>query len=352
MYGFVAPPGEFSLTGMDASLVRTGQIDAGTGAFVLNQAVTGSVLPQSRGTRLLVRDSATGPYLVVSGSHVVQVTLDTLEGASGSHHLREGWSLHRTAVVTGCNAGSNEDTALLYQEALGAVIALVGDRGSQCPNIAVPTYLDEFVPELLSHEIVRVGIVYRGYPLPTIELDTCQSQIQSNLNASGRPFGTSYTYPNDYTLAAGLAGTTQKQGGRLNKPVQEPSFTVNFLIIGNIGAVTVWAEYDGKLNDDDFTIGTFTGKRHQWKVTRFRATSRDGGNSFDASFTVQGRGINGPLGLRGVPLTWDETATFIDPQTGLPPQDVADQPDAYKVVQMAPECSFPDLLYYLSLSGN
>ncbi len=331
-YTLTADPGVFTLTGVAVALHYNRKLIAAAGAFILNppQPTYGVVLSRFRPVQLLYKGAAGGYFVTINGSHV-SVFIDNIEGTAAQHHVSQGWSITSTATVSGLNSGKNDSTGTLFQDACAAVIAIVGDRGSQCPGVDVPTYLEEFIPEILSGDVCKIRIVYKGYPLPTYEFDGALCQVETNLDASGAAITTQYHYPDDYILDPNKAGKTITQGGLVSRPTSEPSFTAHFIVIaGSLGFQTIngvttafpgvytatdvmtWlSNFEGCVNDSIYTIGLIVGQPREWMVTKVRGISKDGGNSYEASMTLQIR--------RG---TWDQLVTFINPDDGKPPADL------------------------------
>ncbi len=317
-------------------------LSAGSGSFVISEApsTVGTFLTPTTGTKMS-HQSMSGSYYVsldtgTGSSMVVSVTIDVEEGAAASHATVQGWSLTMVAVVEGLNPSHTASTPTLFRAALDAVIEIVGDRGSPCPDIDVPTYLEEFVPELLSADAVKVKITYKGYPLPTYEFDGCLTQVESNLDIHGNPILTQYTYPVDYPWDPRKAGFTVTQGGLVSKDVNETTLTVKFLIVPGVvsfygvmdlppgvflrpGAVLsatdlmslITYHYSGSINNAPYQLGVLLGDVHQWKVTRVSGVSNDGGQTYNASMTFQFR-----------LATWDPLVVFVNPDDGKPPADL------------------------------
>lgn len=345
-----ARTGVVAVAGSAAGLARGRVLHAAIGLIGLNTpgSTFGTIFSRGRDTQLY-HQSADGDYYIASGETIMAVQVDILEGSSASHHITQGWAITRVAVITGLNADASADTAKLYNDALTALIAVVGDRGSQCPSISVPTYLEEFIPELLSPESVKIRIVYKGYPLPTYEFNAGLSQVESNVDAQGHPITVAYTYPDDYALDPRKAGLTITQGGMVSRPVSEPAFTIRFLVTsGTIPTqvingvffnfpgvrtateiMTYLAAYEGTVNSNYYQIGLISGAPHQWMVTSVRGVSRDGGDSYEASMTFQFRAA-----------TWDQLVTYINPDDGKPPPDL-EEGVGYKMARVPAEASFP-----------
>ena len=340
-------------------------LDAGGTAFTVNATpnfVFGSLGPVWRqpGAQLEWRNDE-GAYLVTLGDpYVVSVVLGTVEGANGEHEIMRGHDIHREAVVTGLAGGNLSSDVAILQAAEAAVIAVTGDRGSYCPDVDVPTYLVSFRKKLVGNDCARVEIHYRGYPLPTYEFDGALEQVESNLDRLGNPVLLSYTYPTDYILdkptkdaKSPKAGLSFPQSGKVRRQVNEPSFTIHWLVVaGGVpsqiinGVITnfegtrtatevmTWFEnYNGKVNDATYTIGLITGARRTWMCKRCRGSSKDGGNSYEASMTLQYR-----------KATWDDVVPFINSDDGQTPTDVV-AGTSTKQPEMADEANLPTIVY-------
>lgn len=247
----------------------------------------------------------------------IQVRLDLLQGASASHHVTSGWAITRLAIVTDIPESPTQTTGSLYEIALAAIIAVVGDRGDPCPDIPVPTYLEQFVPEVISPQEVRVRIIYKGYPLATYEFNTSLDEVESNLDADGHVIYTKYTYPANYSPDPnGRHGVEHTQGGLITRGIPIIGFTVKTIITGTgdqdaTYAVSLLAEFVGRVNNQVYGIGAIIGAARTWKVSAVSATSRDGGVSYEFSMSFQYRAD-----------TWDRLITFINPDDGHPPNDL------------------------------
>jgi hypothetical protein len=286
----------------------------------------------------------------------MEVILDNLDGVAASYHLSRGWAITRVATVTGIELTehqSNEDlvdTAELFTIAVAAVVSEVGNVGSAIPGIVAPTYLEEFLPEVLSTDTVRVRIVYRGFPKPVLEYQTSLSHVESNLDINNNIITVQYSYPEDYALDPLKMGKTLQQGGMISRPVPEPCFTVRAIVrmgsmVGSFyvrgttyivlsdttatACMTLLGLYVGTVNKDPFTFGYVAGAARSWMCVAAGGTSRDGGLSYEAYFTIQFR-----------EWTWDQQVVYINPDDGKPPVDLA-VGVGYKMVRAAKESTFP-----------
>ena len=89
----------------------------------------GAFLLQGLGTQLLYR-SSDGAYLTLVGASLAAVYLDNLENSGGEHHITQGHTFHRIATITGLNQAYTDSSPGLYCDALVALTAIVGDRGT------------------------------------------------------------------------------------------------------------------------------------------------------------------------------------------------------------------------------
>lgn len=289
------------------------------------------------------------------------VHIDIVEGAVGEHHFAQGWSVTRTAVVEGIS-GSN--VADLMQNAENAVAAVTGPRGSLCPSLSVPTYLESFSSKVKSAIIVEVAVRYKGYPLAVYEGSGEMGQVQSNLDINGDPIILTYTYPSvgetyeDFVVdparrrnASGV-GKQFDQSGLYTRQVPMPVFGVHFIVTagvipagtvngmvfaGNYNAtateVMAWlVMHQGCVNDGTWTCASLTHDAHHWMCRRVSARTRDNGVTYETDFQVQ---------LNMSDEGWKESFKYRDPDTGDIPPDVDGQPDASPVVQVLPAVPFP-----------
>lgn len=270
----------------------------------------------------------------------VVVNIDQIDGASGQHHVVQGWDINVMATVTGIPEPSGGwTTGLLLSTALAYVIGVTGDRGTPCPNIVVPTYLEKFTPEVETPEVVKIRITYKGYPLPQYEFSSALNQVQSNIDAQGNLITTQYTYPNNYGQALVLpgdprrAGTSPMQGGFITRPLAEVTFTIKLVVTQGFYAVSQLCLLEGKTNKDPWPIGAIPGAIHTWLVSSVRAVSRDGGSAFELSMSFQYR-----------EQTWDPVVVFINPDDGLPPHDLV-AGTGYKTVTGPYESTFPTFIF-------
>lgn len=383
LYGHPLPAGvgAFTISGQAASLHKIVVMPAAAGAFrliagLINGTTGGmgtggsesdgtvvSSLPATLdptlgpvnvgtpvGTRLITRtvgDSGTtddGDYVVGTPGGLVMINIDLIQGATGSRHIISGWGITRLAVVTGLEPAvpNAQSTGQLLQAALDALIALVGDRGSPCPDVDVPTYLEQFVPEVIDMDKVHIRIIYKGFPAPQFEFTSSLCQVESNLDQNGDLITVQYTYPDGYLLDPRKAGQTIMQGGMISRPTPEPSFTIKFIIgAGTINGVAVngtqmmswYMLYEGGTNNAPYTIGFITGQVHQWLITSVRGNSKDGGFSYEASITFQFRQAG-----------WDPLVTFINPDDGKPPPDLIPGV-GFKLVRGPFETGFPSFSF-------
>lgn len=324
--------------------------DSGTFQYDVQPPTFGTMLSNSVGTMMTHQDPS-GAYIVpsVDGTYSVLVKFDNIEGTDAARALGPGWSLTRTCVVSGIapTSENGDVTAAMFNEALNAVITIVGDRGSASQDIPQSNYLDNFKPDIKGPGVVHVAIHYRGYPLPRYEFEGALSQVETYRDLDGVPISVSYTYPANYATthpgSPERAGTTLQQGCKAPLMLPEPCFTVNWLVtagsLAGVGAasatdmMTHYGMFMGTVNKDPYTLGVIDGEARTWKVVRVRGTSRDGGNTYEASMTFQYR-----------KRTWDVPVTFVNPDDGTPPPDLVAN-TGYKMVPLSEEVTFPTFAF-------
>jgi len=276
----------------------------------------------------------------------VSIYQDIVEGASASHHITQGWTIARVAIVEGLNPNNTFDTPQLLAAAEAAVVAITGPRRSPCPNIPVGTYLETFEHEPLSAHIVRTRIVYRGYPLATYEFDGALEEVESNLDVNGQPITLSYTYPRIYRPDQTKNNWTDTIGVMVSRIVPESIFTIRWIVTGmlvggvqaNATDVMSWwkQSYEGKLNQEPWGVGIIIGGPRTWRCDKLSGTSKDAGLVYEAAMTVHYK-----------PQTWDKLIVYKAPETGLPPPDLI-AGVGYKRVQNYEVVPFP----YFNFQGN
>jgi hypothetical protein len=240
------------------------------------------------------------------------------------------------------------DTASLIQTAINAVIAVVGDRQSACPNVPVPTFLQAFVPTILSANVVMVAIKYKGYPLPVYDFDSNMNQIPTNKDINGTEFTVEYTYPatQDFQFDPKLLGKTQTQGGLLSLPVPEPIFAVKWIVVSgatsaNLQMDALKATYEGKINNNAVSIfvGGTSYAKHSVLIEKVSGRTSDGGITYEATMVFHVK----PTPPGGTSGGWDPQATFINAGDGMPPPDLVDGTGS-KQVQILPDVTFPTFI--------
>jgi len=266
------------------------------------------------------------------------VTWNLFNGAEAVRHIQSGYAITRVALVTGLTSAQGRPDVNILNDAVAAVSTFIGQRGSPCSYVTVPTYLEQFIPELVNQTTVRVRVVYKGLPAISVDVDSALSQVDTNLDYTGTSVYTEYAYPAGYLLDPAKAGKTHRQGGLMHRPTWEPAFTVKFPITATLrvfGPITIpvvsnittgpglnytndihhyvacLAALVGKVNDATYEFMRINGAARTWMVTKFLATSSDGDLTFNAALTLQYR-----------EATWDPYAVFINPDTGQPPSDL------------------------------
>ena len=301
---------------------------ASTVGVAIGQIVTGTGIPTGASVGSIVPNTSIG--LVVptfpSGFTAAPAT------ASGAKSLTFG----------------PVDMASLIQTAINAVIAVVGDRQSACPNVPVPTFLQTFVPTILSANVVMVAIKYKGYPLPVYDFDSNMNQIPTNKDINGNDITVQYTYPatQDFQFDERLKGVTQTQGGLLGLPVPEPIFAVKWIVVSGSTSATLQmdalkATYEGKINNNAVSIiaGGTSYPKHSVMIEKVSGRTSDGGITYEATMVFHSK----PTPPGGTSGGWDPQATFINAGDGMPPPDLV-QGTGCKQFQILPEVAFPTFI--------
>ena len=317
---------------------------ASTGVFATNQKPVSILFNGTSSTKLLWATSSGGYKTVTSTGRVVSVVIDILENTSAMHHVVSGWTIIRNAVVTDLNLDATQGTGAIVYSAEEAVAAITGPRGSYCPDIPVPTYLESFQTDPIGANAAKVKITYKGYPLPTIEFDGTLAQVETNIDANGIPITVKYKFPKTYVYEERFRGIEVTQSCLAPVLVPEPVFTVRWLITswGVTGEANGYPTYtiaylkwlfEGKVNRSEFGIGYLLSGPRTWLCEKVNGVSRDGGITYEAAMTFHQR-----------KQTWDVPVTFVDPHDGLPPADIVNGVGR-KLVGVLPQADFPFIMF-------
>lgn len=258
------------------------------------------------------------------------IKIDNIEGGQGSRKFdRNGqiiWEYTRVATISDLSSSSDGDDIQA-----DAVAALVSQEGG---DIGIAYYpgretclLREFHTELISPSVVRVHLVYRDiiFNPAQIEVGASLAQVETNLDKDGNKITLSYTYPVGYKLDANKAGETITQGGFYTKLVPEATARYRRTELGS--PLVKATQYVGRVNS-----GTFLGlSAGYWLCTSIVGRSDDGGYSFDVNYEFQVRQDG-----------WAQKLVYINPDTGLPPEDIVDEVGA-KTIDVYEDIDFDDL---------
>jgi hypothetical protein len=286
------------------------------------------------------------------------IDLDALEFSSAEQTLAGGWMITRVAHVQVLNDDGTpytlwKSSADQFSFAVYALATIVGGRGSTCPDLMTtdkggnlvkdangntalaPAILEQFIPEAIAPEQVRIKIVYRGLPIATYEVQSVLTQIPTNKDANGKPAIVTYTYPADYPDRT-RRGKPFKQNAIVSANVPESVHVLRFPVMdipGGLSAiqqVQLLTASEGYVNDRQYTVGAQTGAPRTWLVERVEAVTRNGCLTYEVAVYFHYR-----------PITWDVPAIYMEPLTGLPPADAMDQPAAHIMIQERPAMSLP-----------
>jgi len=235
------------------------------------------------------------------------VLKDILDNPTGRFTF-DGWTLERTAVVTGVT-GSGHTKILNAMNTAG--IPALGDQhpsGADC-------YLREAIPTADSSDIVRIRLVYADpanmshrQQLDTIEVGGTLSQISTNKDRFGAIMYTSYDYPADYEYGDDLAGKTIDQGGLAS--IFTPEHTKIKSRLEYSDPSTTAEDFVGAVNTAGWNLAP-SALVGTWLCTGILGRSNDGGMSFVVTYSFQYRADS-----------WATEIIFIDPRTGKPPDDL------------------------------
>jgi hypothetical protein len=149
-----------------------------------------------------------------------------------------------------------------------------------------------------------------------------------------------YTIPTGYPFDLGTLtiGSIVPQGGIIRRPTAEALFIVRFIIAPGIeipqpstGTLAMqqmtWLKqkYEGLVNKVTYTVGLLSGPPRCWLIEKVSGISRDGMLTYEAAMTLHYKPVppTPAAGWGGMtPGGWDQSATYIDPNTGMPPVDL------------------------------
>lgn len=185
-----------------------------------------------------------------------------------------------------------------------------------CPQIgdnhpAIPTaYLQRIEVVGITSEQVSARFFYKErWTDRQITVSTVVVQEESNVDLGGDVLTVIHTYADDYKLNSSVAGQTIEQGGLVTRFV--PHTTLRFDIRQNVTPEFLASVYTGTINESDWRDLGDTG---QWLCTNITGASADSGINWDNTYEFQRR-------LAG----WEGTVIFIDPNSGKPPGDIAEE---------------------------
>ncbi len=232
----------------------------------------------------------------------MSVTLDRIEG-SGGKLTGEGWELTRTATVTGL---SGDPYDMVIDAAGASGMPDIGDGHPSRPECI----LRDISLSSVSANAVELQLVYRDSDtsVSTIEVGSGLTQVETNKDHSGALITLEYEYPADYIPDPTKAGETIEQGGLVSKMSPETSIVYTRSETASPGSNS--RNYTGKVNTGGWS-GDPGAAARTWLCTGITGRSQDYGTTWEVTYTFQYRSD-----------TWDETALFINPDDGKPPQDV------------------------------
>jgi hypothetical protein len=313
----------------------------------------------------------TGPSIVV--------TLDYMEGNNADHDLNEGWRWERHFQITGLAGEMATAISDLLNDAEAALVAIVGNRGSAGPQMFTgttvggsPVYANSillrFSYEMLSPDLCKGSIHYRGYPLPTMKFGGAIGHIESNLDVNGNPIYVQYTYKSDYGMNQtpsgqsptgtdpSLAGFTDTVSKLIDKPVFEaivgleftiyPPCTLGSVVVNAAAIASFYKAQQGSVNNNLFDptgvsylypgLGYLLGAPGCYLLEDVDAESFDGEVTFKITMSFHLRATS-----------WLTTVTYVCRDTGEPPADLVPG-TGQKQIQVYPEVSFPSVVFEIN----
>lgn len=307
------------------------------------------------------------------------VYVDLQEGNNASHPLEGGWDVTVACTVHGLDSNSYTSvpaTAHMASDAEAAVVSVLGERGSAGPTLrgsyfntstgaaaatTVPTFLSDYHIEMRSSDYASVHVQYKGYKRFTFAMSGANGSVESNKDVSGGTVKVSYQYPADYGFTTGssggemtgdqsLAGVWDTTSALFPKPVFEATVAIGFQLLPGttIGGTTytlaiqaaaklkslqgsmnnaTWSPTDVSGSGDSLSFGA-----HDWLLEQVDAHSDDGTYTFWVDTVYHLRATS-----------WDQTATYVSRDTGLPPPDLTS--DGQKTVQVNPAITFGSSSY-------
>ncbi len=253
---------------------------------------------------------------------------------------RLGWEITRGFLVEGL---MESDVTATQIAAVNAVIAQIGDIGTAHPSYSWAV-LTDFRTRVVTSEDVEVDAIYKtsesslskeqlnsdgeGAAMD-ITISASTSQQETNMDKDGVPIKLTYTFPDDYKGNDAYRGATMDQGGMVMKMVGQVSFSLTRIEDTNpLFAKSV--AYTGKVNSDTWLgLGART-----VLCTAITGRRQPDGKTYEVTYSFDYKAA-----------TWDQTAVYINPDTGRPPEDVGDsgQTGAVQVVKVQDEVDFTAL---------
>jgi len=238
-----------------------------------------------------------------------EITLDLIEGAEVIR-TRDGLEYERTGTVSGL-----ADIPDKYTAAFCAVLDGVGDVGAwwngTLAGYQINAQLETIRLKPETSDIWNVKLSYKPkypYEQAQIEVGGSLAQVQTNKDVDGIPITLSYTYPVDYPLDERKRGKTITQGGMVPKRINETVLTFSGREAASPLNKSIY--YKGTVNNGGW-VGMPDAEART--CTDITGKSNDGGETYEVTYVFEYRKDG-----------WDETAVFINPDDGKPPQDLVD----------------------------
>lgn len=276
-----------------------------------------------------------------------RIQVDTVDQYQATLNAK-GWKVTRKWIIYGVTGTTpydrlvncvNADDGTTQVPALGTAIpgsvgillqekqprAITGDTFELVMNYASYT---------ISASVKHVDYVPFQTSVVTRRISATLGQTETTKDIDDNDISLSYTYPSDYKYNDQKKSTTETVVARVPKliPQKTTTLTKKVTSITASDIDTEWNTYGGKVNSATWLGGS----ARTWLYAGIEAVPNEDSSEWDVSCTFQYRRDG-----------WDETAVFIDPNTGQAPEDVDDsvnQPNAMKVAKVLEEADFAGVL--------
>lgn len=276
-----------------------------------------------------------------------------------------GWRATRIATVYGIS-----DAIAGHAKILAAYIEVGVAIGDIHPTFTT-AYCTEITPAAISSDVVTLRYTYTEDPPVLYSGGSTGASEDSNQYFNGSYWDDielEYTFPEDYPEQE-RAGRLETVSAIVTRLLPEKSLTItrterltlaidsggagnaiNNTILSNRanayqGYVNKGIGLGGDSNSGSWDLRPSDYKR-SWLCSSIEYESRDGGISYDVTYTFIGRNYRAVIGVGANPIQfqygWDSLVVFVDPNTGKPVAEAV-WDKSKKIVQEYEEREFSDL---------